>query len=89
MKCGVDKLSNTNMSKLLFVKIEQGGTHLAKCVCNIVVRCGQQCLLSVTGCCLEQFILPDAVIFVTFNDKQYSRGSTVRYNRGSAVCPLL
>jgi len=31
MKCGVDKLSNANISKLLFVKIEQGGTQLAQC----------------------------------------------------------
>jgi len=29
MKCGVDKLSNTNISKLLFVKIEQSRTQLA------------------------------------------------------------
>jgi len=29
MKCGVDKLSNVNISKLLFVKLEQGGTQLA------------------------------------------------------------
>jgi len=30
MKCDVDKLSNANISKLLFVKIEQGGTQLAR-----------------------------------------------------------
>jgi len=29
MKCGVDKLSNANISKLLFVNIEQGVTQLA------------------------------------------------------------
>jgi len=32
MKCGVDKLSNANISKLLFVKTEQGATPLAKCI---------------------------------------------------------
>jgi len=31
MKCGVDKLSNANISKLLFVNIEQGGTQLTRC----------------------------------------------------------
>jgi len=29
MKCGADKLSNANISKLLFVNIEQGGSQLA------------------------------------------------------------
>jgi len=32
MKCGVDKLSNADISKLLFVNIEQGGTQLAICI---------------------------------------------------------
>jgi len=47
MKCGVDKLSNANISKLLFVKIEQGGTELAT---------GQQeeLLINKTLCCLSQ-----------------------------------
>jgi len=29
MTCGADKLSNANISELLFVKIEEGGTQLA------------------------------------------------------------
>ena len=63
--------------------------HLVdKCVCNIVVRRRQQCLLSVSWQ-LSGAVYPDAVTFVTFTDKQYNRGSTVRYNKGSAVCPLL
>jgi len=37
MECGVDKLSNANISKLLFVKIEQRGTQLATCVWLIVM----------------------------------------------------
>jgi len=40
MKCGADKLSNANISKLLFVKIEQGGTQLAKCPCCVAMTHG-------------------------------------------------